>query len=175
MSGFGFGISPDELLRRAQNALQQAQIPNTWYENLSCNPRGTVAFLSFHEAGHLRLANAKIRRAQISHAAGSSVWLDARRTKSENRPNRAIHRAAEGLGDLNASLEKNNQRPPWASQGLHKNMKRMAIQNGMQGEVLCFWNPKRSELEFTPACRQGYAALSRESDLDQIAAWSSLE
>ena len=65
-SGLGFGISTDELLKRAADALATANIPPEWHFDLAPNLRDTAVFVTFVDAPSLRLAANKIRRCNIS-------------------------------------------------------------------------------------------------------------
>jgi hypothetical protein len=86
LSGLGHGATPEELLNRATEAFQRAAIPPEWHWDLAPNNRSTAIFVTFKDPASLRLAANKIRRAAISFQPGTRAWLDARRTKSENKP-----------------------------------------------------------------------------------------
>ena len=163
-----------QLLERANQVLQQAGVDDSWHEGVAPNTRGTAVFLTFKEAGRLRIAANKVRRLNQSFN-GSRVWLDARRTRAENRPAKAIHRAVEALSDLNTSIVRDGGTALYNSGNFNKNMRRMCVEDGADGPALCWWNVRQQELSLAPACVAAYSNVHREADLEQISAWCSLE
>ena len=176
MSGLGHNISAEDLLVRAADILREAAIPDEWHDGVTANRRGTAVFLSSREPGQLRLASNKIRRLAVRFGE-SKPWLDTRRTRLENRPNRCIHRAAEAITELNISITKEGKVPPLPSNALSKDMRRLCIQNGEGGLtfVLCYYNARTQALAWTKDCEDAYKTFDRRDDLSQIAAWCSLE
>ena len=175
MSWFPDGLNEETLLAQAKAALDRAQIAPDTYEGLSPNRRNTCIFMTFREPGALRLASNKMRRASIGGAPGRNIWLDARCTREENRPARTIHRAAEGIQDLNASLEREGKAVPFSSADLTKDLRRLTITDGANWPTLCFYNPRLHELTFNAITKDAYARLGRSEDLEQMAAWCALE
>ena len=174
ISGLGHNLSSEDLLARAAEVLKEAAIPDDWHDGVTTNRRGTAVFPNFREPGQLRLASNKVRR--LAAAEGEpKPWLDARRTRSENRPNRCIHRAAEAIAELNLSITKEGKVPPFPSNALTKNMRRLCVQNGQDGVALCYYNARTQDLAWTRECEEAYKTLDRQDDLFQIAAWCSLE
>jgi hypothetical protein len=176
MSGLGRGLTTETLKERALHALELAEVPKEWHYGIASNTRDTAIFIDFKDAASLRLAANKIRRASIQQpGATSRVWLDARRTKAENRPNRAVHRACEGLADVNSSLMREGKPVTFPSEQLHKNMRRLTVEAGQGGQCLCFWNTRLQELQWTNEAKTAFEAVGKSSDLEQISAWSALE
>ena len=130
LSGLGSNLTPETLMQRAQHALSTAGVPEDWHFELAPNVRNTAVFINFKEASGLRLASNKIRRAGITHEPRSRVWLDARRTKAENKPSRAIHRAYEGMADLLAMCQRDAIERPLEFNSIEKDMKRLALVTG---------------------------------------------
>ena len=174
LAGLGDGLSNDDIIARANDVLRRAGVAESTHAGLSSNVRGTAVFICFKEPGLLRLAADKIRRLNASFD-GRRVWLDARRTRAENKPVRAIHRAAEALRDLLASLQAQGVQTPFQAEDLTKNMRKLSLQNKLNGPIVCWWNVRLQELTFSAECIQSFKNLGRDSDLDQISAWCSLE
>ena len=174
LSGLGQGLTPDELLARAAEVLGRAGVDNTTHEPPTANFRATAVFIIFREAGQLRIASDKIRRINASYS-DKRVWLDARRTRSENRPNRAIHRAVEALTELIDSVRRDGNTCPLAAEDLTKNMRKLTVEQKASGPVVCWWNVRLQELTFSEATQRCFAELGRAEDLAQISAWCSLE
>ena len=174
LAGLGDGLSNDDIIARATDVLRRAGVPAQSHAGLSSNIRGTAVFICFKEPGLLRLAADKVRRLNVSFD-GRRVWLDARRTRAENKPARAIHRAAEALRDLLASLQAEGLQIPFQAEDLTKNMRKLSLQNKQNGPTLCWWNARLQELTFSDGCIQSLKNLGRDTDLDQISAWCSLE
>ena len=175
LSGFGGATSTQELLQRAQDALKAAQIPSEWHSELAPNNRDTAVFFTFRDAACLRLAANKIRSANISHAPGSRVWLDARRTRAENKPSRAVHRAYEGVSDLIGMCVRDGSAAPLTSADLNKDMRKLLITHGADKAAVCWWDTRKAELVFDKKVTESFRSIGKESDLEQIAAWCSLE
>ena len=121
-----------------------------------------------------------MRCANLTGGEGKRIWLDARRTREENKPARCIHKAVEALSDLNDSIQNNRFRqpgpqPPYPTEVLTKDMKRFSVRTGEHGATICYYDPRRSEIVFTPVAIKAYTDIGRQSDLDQISAWCSLE
>ena len=174
IAGLGEGLSGDDIIARATDVLQRAGVEASSHSGLSSNVRGTTVFLCFNEPGLLRLAADKVRRLNASFD-GKRVWLDARRTRAENKPARAIHRAAEALHDLLASVQAEGLQAPFQTADIIKNMRKLALQNKQNGPAICWWNVRLQEVTFSTECIQAFKNLGREADLDQISAWCSLE
>jgi hypothetical protein len=174
LAGLGNGLTGEQVVARANEVLQQAGVEPSTHEPPTANYRGTAVFISFKQPGQLRIASNKIRRINTSFD-GRSTWLDARRTQTENRPNRAIHSAAEALGDLIASIAGDGTSCPLAATDLVKNMRKLTIENKEHGPVVCWWNVRLEELTFSEPIKRLFADFGRSDDLDQIAAWCSLE
>ena len=175
LSGLGGVTSTQELLQRAQDALKAAQIPSEWHSELTPNNRDTAVFFTFHDAACLRLAANKIRSANISHAPGSRVWLDARRTRAENKPSRAVHRAYEGVSDLIGLCARDGPAAPLAAANLNKDMRKLLITHGADKAAVCWWDSRKAEFVFDKKVTESFRNIGKESDLEQIAAWCSLE
>ena len=174
IAGLGEGLTCDDIIARATDVLQRAGVEASSHSGLSSNVRGTTVFLCFNEPGLLRLAADKVRRLNASFD-GKRVWLDARRTRAENKPARAIHRAAEALHDLLASVQAEGLHAPFQTADIIKNMRKLALQNKQNGPAICWWNVRLQEVTFSTECIQAFKNLGREADLDQISAWCSLE
>ena len=138
LAGFAEGMSEEQLLETARAALLSVGVGDNLHEGLTPNRRNTCVFITFKEAGGLRLACGKVRRANVAGGPGRRVWMDARRTREENRPGRTVHKAAEALTDLNTTILREGKQVPFATETLFKDMKRFAIKNVERGEVLCF-------------------------------------
>ncbi len=175
LSGFGGATSTQELLQRALDALKAAQIPSEWHSELAPNNRDTAVFVTFQDAASLRLAANKIRSADISHAPGSRVWLAARRTRAENKPSRAVHRAYEGVSDLIGMCVRDGMAAPLTAADLNKDMRKLLITHGADKAVVCWWDSRKAELAFDKKVTESFRSIGKESDLEQIAAWCSLE
>ena len=175
LSGLGKGIDTDTLMQRAAEAFQAAAIPEDWHWEMAPNNRDTAVFVTFKDAASLRLAANKIRRASISHGAGIRAWLDARRTRAENKPSRAVHMAAEGLVDLAAICLREGIAAPIERENIEKDMRRLTITRGARGQAICWWNTKLQELAWSEDFKQLCGGINKSSDLEQISAWCSLE
>ena len=99
----------------------------------------------------------------------------ARRTREENRPARTVHKAAEALSEMNTAILREGGQVPFATETLFMDLKRFASKNGEQGEILCFYQPRMQELQFTPVAKAAFGQIGKLEDLDQISAWCSLE
>ena len=175
LAGLGYNCTQDQILDRGRQALTAAGIPEDWHHGLTANTRCTAIFIEFKEASQLRLANSKLRRSNLTFAPNTKPWLDARKTRTENKPRRTIHKALEAIQDLNSSITAAGGATPYTSEALVKNMKRLNIQHGENGPTVCYFDPKRAELCWDQRARAAFDGLGRGQDLDQIAAWCSLE
>ena len=174
LSGVGRGLEENALLDRAADIMRRANVPQAWYESMATNYRNTAVFVVFKDPAQLRLASGKIRALNASYD-GQRAWLDARRTKSENKPNRAVHRCAEGVRDLNLSIAKTTSPPPYDNDKIFKDMRRLQILSEEKGETIAWWDAKRAEIMWSQEAKNKYGTLQRGQDLDQISAWCSLE
>ena len=145
----------------------------TWQDKKSKERffKGSV-FITFKDPASLRLAASKVRHCNISFDRGTRVWLDARRTRAENKPHRAVHRAAEGLNELGALCERERIQLLIEAEDICKNMRKLTITNGHAGKTI---NSKMQEISWSPEFLTACAAINKQSDLEQISAWSSLE
>jgi len=172
LSGLGWGITPEETLTRANDILRQAGIPEDWHHGVTVNNRGTAIFLSFKEASQLRLASNKVRRLTVMFGQ-SKPWLDARRTRAENRPNRCIHKAAEAVAELHEAITRAGQTVPY--ENVTKNMRLLSLTAGERGMTICYFDARRMQLAWSQAALTAYTTVGKQGELDQIAAWCSLE
>ena len=172
LSGLGWNITPEEMMTRATDILRQAGIPDDWHHGVSSNNRGTGFFLSFKDSSQLRLASNKVRRLNVVFGQ-SKPWLDARRTRAENRPNRCIHKAAEAIAELHQAIDRAGQTVPY--ENVTKNMKLLSLTSGQGGVTICYFDARRMQLAWSQAAQAAYAAVNKEGELDQIAGWCSLE
>jgi len=101
--------------------------------------------------------------------------MDARRTRAENRPNRAIHRVHEALEDFNKSLIEEHKQPPVATTDLVKNMRKLAITAGEGGAIVAYWDARLHEIKWATSFQRAIEALGRDTDLCQMASWASIE
>ena len=176
MAGLGDGLTEDQIIAKAREVLNSAQINPAWYSGISTNRRNTVAFIYFVEPGALKLTASKVRAANLFGNTNKRIWVDARRTREENRPARTVHKTAEGLADLHSTIEAAGGTAPYQAATLFKDMRRYQIRDkDDKGELIAFFNARRSEVEFSAAAVQKYSLLNRKEDLDQIAAWAGLE
>ena len=159
-------------MTRAAEILTQAGVPDEWHDGVTANNRGTAIFISFKEASQLRLASNKIRRLNVRFGE-AKPWLDARRTRAENRPSRCIHKAAEAIEELHQNISRAGASPPFSN--ITKNMKHLCVQSGEGGPTVCFFDARKSELVWTQAAQEAYTALGKEAELGQIAGWCTLE
>ena len=174
LAGLGRNLDEDTLLQRAADIFRRANIPQEWYDGMTSNYRHTAVFISFKEASHLRLASGKVRQLNATFDS-MRCWLDARRTRSENKPNRAVHRCTEALLDLNSSIIKGQGQPPFDNAKIFKDMRRLQILAEEKGSVLAWWDVRRGEIMWSQEATQKYGTAGRGQDLDQISAWSAVE
>ena len=64
---------------------------------------------------------------------------------------------------------------PIETQDICKDMRKLAITKGAAGKAICWWNTKLQELIWCADFKAACAAINKESDLEQISAWRSLE
>ena len=174
LAGLGMNLSCEDLVARALEVLRKAGVDPDSHGGPSANMRCTAAFICFKEPGHLRIASDKVRRQNLMHD-GRRCWLDARRTRAENRPHRAIHRATEALGELGVSIQRQGGNCTLNTTTLHKNLRRLTVEDTEGGATVCYWNSRLQELTFSPTAVNQFQAVGREADLDQISAWCSVE
>ena len=111
----------------------------------------------------------------MSFTPGSRVWLDARRTKAENKPSRAVHIAMEGISDLLSICQREGHQLPFQLGDLKKDMRKLAITKGDKAEYVCWWQNRTEEIIFGKSTKEAFQALGKDSDLEQIAAWCAVE
>ena len=101
-------IPKSQLVERANQLLQQARIPAEWiragpFAITRAAPGGGrlghAVEILFCKPEQLRISKCKVRDLEIRNTAGRFLWLDARRTKSENAPARYIHKMGDVLTD----------------------------------------------------------------------------
>ena len=112
-------------------------------------------------------------RAQIPGANGKPVWIDARRTREENKRARTIHKTMEGLADLSATIQQAGEIPPFQVADLTKNMRRYTIE-AQNGETIGWYNVHTTSIQWTRPTKEAFAKIGRDEDLEQIAAWASI-
>ena len=86
--GLGNFTTEDALLAAAGAALRTAGIDPANFDGPTANRRNTVVFLNFKLQGGLKAASSKMRCANLTGSEGKRIWLDARRTREENKPAR---------------------------------------------------------------------------------------
>lgn len=101
LESLGWDEPPAELVRRAQEILQQAAVPRTaWTQMAPVMPaggKGSAVEIWFSCPEHLQEARITIKALNKCYMAGRRVWLDARRDLAESAPVRTTHRLAEAL------------------------------------------------------------------------------
>ena len=161
-------------MQKVKTTLAIAAIPDTWYAEISFNRRGTAAFIMFNAPGLLRQARQYIQQAQIVGTNGKHVWLDARRTREENRPARAVHRTYEGITELCAAIRQAGKTPPIKVEDLKKNLRKYSIDTA-EGDSIGWYNVRTSTFQWTRSTIENFAKIERDEDLEQVAAWASIE
>ena len=86
-----------------------------------------------------------------------------------------MHRAAEGLIDLGDIRMREGLQLPIEREDICKDMRKLVITKGAAGKAICWWNTKLQEIKWSADFKSACAAISKESDLEQISAWCSLE
>ena len=84
---------------RCKSLLKDAGVPE---DSVVCiaatrDTRCNLCEVAFTNADSLRLARMKIKALHKELLADKPAWLDAKKTRLENRPNRMVHQAAEHL------------------------------------------------------------------------------
>lgn len=101
LGSLGWDESLAELVRRAQECLQEAAVPRKSWSQMApiapANGRGSSVEIWFVVPESLQEARLAMRALGKSYIAGRTVWLDARRDRAESAPVRATHRLAEAL------------------------------------------------------------------------------
>ena len=80
----------------------------------------------------------------------------------------------EGLADLSATIQQAGEVPPFQVADLTKNMTRYSIE-APGGETIGWYNVHTTSIQWTKTTKEILARIGREEDLEQIAAWASLE
>ena len=107
IGNLGWDTEADLIIARAKDVLQKAGVDDGQFRGLSAPRRkGSMAELVFMSAASLQAARVLVQSLQMSFPEGHGmVWLDARLERSETRPARLVHRAAEMMEDVEAKRE----------------------------------------------------------------------
>ena len=117
LGGLGWDETADRLMQVALSTLEKAGVKTETYNAftaiVSRNNEGSTAQLVFRTPAELAAAKLLVRSAQCKGWSGKLIWLDAKKSRTEMKPARLVHRIAQVLQDFEDSkpdtqtLEKN--------------------------------------------------------------------
>ena len=108
MGNLGWDSPKDLLTQRASQVLSDAGIQPSKYKNLVAmtgkDGKGSAAELCFETPADFINARPAIRELNISFIEERHVWMDAKKTRASIYPARIVHRMAEVLADIEATM-----------------------------------------------------------------------
>jgi hypothetical protein len=107
MGNLGFDTPADELEERCKTLLQELGFSQEHWSGIACTRRdgGSACEVVFASPILLQQARLKLKSKRKQFIDGRTVWLDAKKTRSELRPNRMTHRIHEMLEQFEAEQD----------------------------------------------------------------------
>ena len=104
LGGLGWDESAERLMQVAQSTLTKAGVDTATFSAVTAivsrNNEGSTAQLVFRTAGELAAAKLLVRAAGCRGWNDKNIWLDAKKSRTEMKPARLVHRIAQVLTDF---------------------------------------------------------------------------
>jgi chaperonin cofactor prefoldin len=150
MGNLGFDTPSDELEERCKTLLKECGFGPEHCSGIACTRRdgGSACEIVFANPILLQQARLKIKAKRKEIITGRCVWLDAKKTRSEMRPNRMTHRIHECLEQFEAEYSENHA----VGKAVTKNLNMKNVQTG--GILMGFC--KAGAWHWTKAAKERY-------------------
>ena len=104
LGGLGWDETAERLMTVAQSTLTKAGVDTATFSAITAivsrNNEGCTVQLVFRTAGELAAAKLLVRAAQCKGWNDKNIWLDAKKSRTEMKPARLVHRIAQVLTDF---------------------------------------------------------------------------
>ena len=108
LGALGWDETADRLMQVAISTLDTAGINKETYSALTAivsrNNEGSTVQMVFRSPGELSAAKLLVRSAQCKGWSGKLIWLDAKKSRSEMKPARLVHRITQVLQDFENAM-----------------------------------------------------------------------
>ena len=140
MGGLGWDETAERLMAVAQTTLTKAGVDTATFSAVTAivsrNNEGSTAQLVFRTAGELAAAKLLVRAAQCRGWNDKNIWLDAKKSRTEMKPARLVHRIAQVLTDFE---EARADKQPIEKNMVGKNVRNASGQLGWSRAGVWIW------------------------------------
>ena len=107
MGGLGWDESAERLMEKAVSTLTKAGVDTATFSAVTAivsrNNEGSTVQLVFRTSQELASAKLQVRSAACKGWNDKNIWLDAKKSRTEMKPARLVHRIAQVLNDFEDS------------------------------------------------------------------------
>ena len=104
LGGLGWDESAERLMEKASSTLTKAGVDTATFSAVTAivsrNNEGSTVQMVFRTAGELAAAKLLVRAALCRGWSDKNIWLDAKKSRTEMKPARLVHRIAQVLQDF---------------------------------------------------------------------------
>ena len=140
LGGLGWDETAERLMAVAQTTLTKAGVDATTFSAataiVSRNNEGSTVQLVFRTAGELSAAKLLVRAAHCKGWSDKNIWLDAKKSRTEMKPARLVHRIAQVLTDFE---EARADKQPVEKNMVGKNVRNASGQLGWSRSGVWIW------------------------------------
>ena len=140
LGGLGWDETAERLMQVANSTLTKAGVNTATYSAVTAivsrNNEGSTAQLVFRTPGELAAAKLLVRAAQCKGWSDKNIWLDAKKSRTEMKPARLVHRIAQVLTDFEDARA---DKQPVEKNMIGKNVRNASGQLGWSRAGIWIW------------------------------------